>query len=81
MSLIKESLHHSIDLMSDAEAETLLIFVRAFHQKNKGSGFSPSVSPAEIVQVPVSEVKIFKAVNPVSGKGASASSLLIAERR
>ena len=81
MSLIKESLHHSIDLMSDKEAETLLILVRTFHQKNIGVRFSPSVLPATNVQIPDAEIRIFKAVTPVSGKGASASSLLIAERR
>lgn len=81
MSLIKESLHHSIDQMSDEEAETMLTLVKAFHEKTGGIELPLSVSAPASVRISMPETKAFKRVDAVSGKGAPASSLLIAERR
>lgn len=81
MSLIKESLHQSIDQMSDEQAEAMLTLIRAFHSKRPDVERPSLVAPSTIAQQPLSKANAFKSVQPVSGKGAAASRLLISERR
>jgi hypothetical protein len=81
MSLIKESLHQSIDQMSEEQAEAMLMLIRAFHQKHPGVDLTLFVAPSTMGQGSSAEAKAFKSVHPVSGKGTPASRLLIAERR
>ena len=81
MSSIKESLHNTIELLSDKEARQLLEFVQCLQKKAAPSPTSERLGGDPAFKVPLAGVGGYQVVVPVQGKGIAASKLLVEERR
>lgn len=81
MSSIKESLHNTIELLSDAEARQLLKFAQCLQRENDASSTLRRLASDPAFEVPAERSIVFRVVEPVQGKGIAASRLLVEERR
>ena len=81
MSLVKESLRHIIEQMSDEEAHQMLEFAHHLQQKRDVSLTLKRLASDPVFKVPGSDVRTFHVVEPIYGKGIAASRLLVDDRR
>ena len=81
MGSIKESLHNTIELLSDEEARQLLEFVQRLQSKGVISLTLRRLAGDPAFRIPLEESGAFRVVEPIQGKGVAASTLLVEERR
>ena len=81
MSSIKESLHDTIELLSDKEARQLLEFAQCLRKKTASSPTLKRLAGDPAFKVPLEGIRAFQVVVPAQGKGIAASKLLVEERR
>lgn len=81
MSSLKESLHDTIETLSDEEARQTLEFIQRLRKRSRISISLARLAGDPAFKVPSEERVIFRLVNPVKGKGIPASRLLVEERR
>jgi len=81
VSSVKESLHSTIELLSDAEASQLLEFAQCLQKKNDASSTLRRLAGDPAFEVPSEGSGAFSIVEPIQGKGIVASRLLVEERR
>lgn len=81
MSSIKESLHNTIELLSDKEARQLLEFAQCLRKETVPSPTLERLAGDPAFRVPLEEIRAFQVVVPAQGKGIAASKLLVEERR
>ena len=81
MSVIKESLHHTIDELNDEEVQQVLVFARHLKERREISPTLERLAGDPAFEVPSEEVGVFRRVQPIRGKGIPASELLVEDRR
>jgi len=81
MSSIKESLHNTIDQLSDEEAHQLLEFAQCLRRNNGASPTLRRLTSDPAFKLPSEVHGVFRVVEPIQGKGIAASRLLVKERR
>ena len=81
MSSIKESLHDTIDLLSDEEARQLLEFAQCLRKKTASLPTLKRLAGDSAFKVPLEGIRASQVVVPAQGKGIAASKLLVEERR
>lgn len=81
MSSVKESLHNTIELLSDEEARQLLEFAQRLQKKSGISLTLRRLASDPAFRVPSEGSGTFGVVEPIQGKGIAASRLLVENRR
>ena len=81
MDSIKESLHNTIELLSDEEARQLLGFVQRLQKENGVSLTLRRLASDPAFKIPSEGSGTFRVVEPIQGKGIAASRLLVEDRR
>ena len=81
MPSVKELLYDSIELLSEKEARQLMGVVRILRNKKEISATMKRLAVDATFKVPAKKTKAFRSVQPVKGKGVSASALLVEDRR
>ena len=81
VSSVKESLHKTIDQLSDAEVRHLLEFAQCLQKRNGDSPTLRRLADDPAFEVPSEGSVAFRAVEPIQGKGIAASRLLVEERQ
>ena len=81
MNSVKESLHNTIELLSDTEARQLLEFVQCLKRENDASSTLRRLASDPAFEVPSEGSGTFSVVEPIQSKGIAASKLLVEERR
>lgn len=80
MSSIKESLHNTIELLSDQEARRVLEFAQCLWKKSDVSLTLKRLASDPTFKVPAEGVGAFHVVVPIQSKGIPASRLLVEDR-
>jgi hypothetical protein len=79
MNSIKELLHSTIEQLSDEEARQILELAEDLKKSNVSLTLRRlAIDPA--FKVPSEVVEVFRAVEPIQGKGIAASRLLVKDR-
>jgi len=81
MSLIKESLRNTIEVLSDEEARQILEFIQRLRATSDASPTLRRLAIDPAFEVPAEGLRDFCIVEPISGKGIPASRRLIEDRR
>jgi len=81
MDSVKESLHNTIELLSDEEARQFLEFAQRLQRKSDVSLTLRRLADDPAFRIPSEASGAFRVVEPVQGKGIPASRLLVEERR
>lgn len=81
MKFAKEVLRQTVDTLSDEEARQILEFAQRVRQGKRRSPTLRRLAHDPAFHVPREGAAGFRAVRPVQGKGITASSLLVQERR
>ncbi len=81
MSSVKELLRHTIELLSEEEAQQILTFVQNLQKQSNVSWTLRRLASDPAFQVPPEGLGIFPVVKPIEGKGIAASKLLVEDRR
>jgi hypothetical protein len=81
MSTIKESLHHTIDALTDEAAQQVLAFAQRVQRKDPLSATLVRLANDPAFTVSLEEVGRFGGVQPLPGRGRPASEVLIEDRR
>lgn len=81
MSSVKESLHDTIEDLSDEEARQVLEYLQRLQKKGKGSLTLKRLLKDPTFRIPSEGTGPFQVVEPIQGKGIVASRLLIGDRR
>ena len=79
MSAIKESLYQTIDQLNEGELLQVLEFAHKINKASEMSQIKTSLANDPALKVPADNS--FRKVKPVSGKGISASELLLRDRK
>jgi hypothetical protein len=80
-SSARETLHSTINLLSDKEARQVLKFAQHLQKKEAVSQTLKRLAQDAAFSVPAETSKRFPIVNPIQGKGLAASSLLVKDRQ
>lgn len=82
MNSIKESLLNTIERLNDEEARQVLEFItQRLRKKSKVSLTLNRLVSDPTFKIPSEEIRAFRVVKPIQGKGIAASRLLVSERR
>jgi hypothetical protein len=81
MKALKKSLHHTIDHLSEAEARQVLNYAKQLHDDIDTVALMKGLSHDPAFAIPSRATRAYRRVNPVRGKGAPASRLLIKDRQ
>jgi hydrogenase maturation factor len=82
MSAIKQSLHSTIESLSEEEARRVLELIQQLRAKERGiSQTIKRLSADPSFEIPPKVHRAFHPVEPVRGKGTAASKLLVEDRR
>ncbi|MFC1713702.1 hypothetical protein ACFL6S_08540 [Candidatus Poribacteria bacterium] len=81
MSSIKESLHDTIELLSDKEARQLLEFAQYLRKQTASSPTLKRLAGDPAFKAPLEGIGASQVVVPAQGKGIAASKLLVGDRR
>jgi len=81
MPSIKEALRQMIEQMSDEEAHHMLEFAHHLQHRRVVSLTVKHLATDPVCKVPDSAMKVFPVVEPIHGKGITASRLLVDDRR
>lgn len=81
MSMIKESLHHTVEQLNDEEAQQVLAFARQLKKEGEISPTLKRLASDPAFEVPSEEGGVFRRIQPIQGKGIPASELLVEDRR
>ena len=79
MSAIKESLYQTIDQLNEGELLQVLEFAHKINKASEISQIKTSLANDPDIKVPADNS--FRKVEPVCGKGVSASELLLRDRK
>ena len=80
MDSVKESLHNTIELLSDEEARQLLEFAQRLQKRSDIPLALRRLASDPTFKVPSKVSGNFRVVEPIPGKGIAASRLLVEER-
>lgn len=81
MSSIKESLHNTIELLSDQEAGQVLKFAQRLRKRSGVSLTLKQLAIDPAFKIPSEGAGVFRAVKPIQSKGIPASRFLVEDRR
>ena len=81
MSMIKESLHHTVEQLNDEEAQQVLAFAQQLKAREEISPTLKRLASDPAFEVPSEERSVFRQIKPIQGKGIPASELLVEDRR
>lgn len=81
LSSVKESLHNTIELLTDEEAHQILEFIQNMQRRNGASPTLRRLVSDPAFEVPLEGPGTFRVVVPIQGQGVAASRLLVEERR
>jgi hypothetical protein len=81
MLSVKESLRTTVDSISDEEALRVLSFIEQMRKHPVRSSTLKRLASDPMFKVPPRKLGAFAKVDPMEGKGAPASRLLVEDRR
>ncbi len=81
MKSVKETLHHSIDILSDEEAQQILEYIQHLQEKKDDPKTLKGLASDRAFTTPEKVSRGFKVVEPIQGKGIAVSKLLVEDRR
>lgn len=81
MSSVKESLHNTIELLSEEEANQILKLMQQLRKSSDLSSTLRRLAYDPAFEIPSNESGDFRIVEPIPGKGITASRLLVEDRR
>jgi len=81
MLSVKESLRSTVELISDEEALRVLTFIEQIRKHPVRSATLKRLAGDPTFKVPPRKAGAFARVDPVEGKGAPASHMLLEDRR
>jgi len=81
MSTIKESLQNTIDRLNDEEARQVLEFAQILRREGSASSTVRRLAGDPAFEIPSYGPGVFRMVQPITGRGVSASELLVEDRR
>lgn len=81
MNSVKESLHNTVEILSDEEAHQVLEFAQRLRKKGDGSPTLKRLENDLAFKVPSEKAGGFRTITPIQGRGIEASRLLVEDRR
>jgi hypothetical protein len=81
MSSVKEALYHSIERLSDEEAQQTLAFIQQLREQQDVVRILRRLAHHPAFRLPAETPGGFRAVEPLQGKDMPASRRLVEERR
>jgi hypothetical protein len=81
MLSVKESLHRTLDMISDEDALRVLTFIEQMRRHPRRSLKLKRLAGDPMFKVPPRKLEHFANVDPVEGQGVPASQMLLEDRR